>query len=994
MQLHVCFESVQISASILLSSLCPKNILGKLQTSKIFERLKLTIKMSKSVNYIKSASRLRNELRSRTVHERDITNERAPPGLRGRELGMWYAQRSKQRKEKELEKKLLSGPSIYLPSEKVEQLKKEIVTLQANTSSDLSSRVDSSHFSRYRSANFMELIKTEKEAIKLHRSSELDKRLYDDFQMTTKTKGYTQMLEFRQKLPSFQHIDEIIDLVTQNNVVLIAGKTGCGKTTQVAQYILDHALTNMEGSKTKIICTQPRRIAATSIAERVATERGEELGHSVGYQIRLEKIPPRSIGSILFCTTGVLLKFLEISPTLNEYSHIIIDEIHERNAITDVCLALIKKIIEHRKDLKVILMSATLNEEKFVEYFNDCPVIHIEGITYPVEELFLEDIVEETGFDNFSKDTRKEPIWCQYKYKKQRINQANSFEMIVGNYVNSLRGKYSQKTINTLKNPATETIDLKFIQHLIQYICCNKPSGAILVILPGFTMISQLHDSLLKDFPPSKFIIYPLHSLLTGNDHRNIFRKPPDGVRKIIVSTPLSETSITIEDVVYVINAGKMRRPFFDFDKGATIFEDEWITKANEIQRKGRAGRVQKGICYHLYTRGRSNVLEPFEKPEILRIRLEETILSLKVLCIQDVRHFMTTLIDVPEMSQIDASVNCLRRIGALTDKEELTPLGLHLAQLGVHPKVGKMLLLASIFSCFDPIASISAALSFKSPFYTVMGKEDLCNRAKRKFSPDSDQLAVANAITQWRTDSINQRSFCHSNFLSHSTMVMLDRMKSQFVQSLYYSKFLNDSQTGGIENNRNSENVDLLKAIVGGGTYPNIAYRSIKIRKGRRIDKIITTESKRTKLLPSSVNGDPNAQYEPGFMVFQELNKFTHNYYITETTSNVSPFGILLFGDEIVCEVRDGVHYISVGGMIEFRCNSDTIDIVVALRDNFNRLIENKILKAAPVSWDSDEGKLLTVIMDLLTVRNLYEDYKYQDVSDDDDDDEIKQSN
>lgn len=709
------------------------------------------------------------------------------------------------------------------------------------------------------------------------------------------------------------------------------------------------------------------------------------MGNSIGYQIRLEKTSPRSVASILFCTTGVLLKFMEASSALREYSHIIIDEIHERNAITDVCLALIKQIIEHRKTLKVVLMSATLNEQKFAEYFNDCPIVRVEGVTYPVKELFLEDILEETGFDGFSKASKKEPVWCQFKYKHQRQNETNRFDVIVGNYANSLRGQYTQKTINILKNPETEKIDLKFIQHLIQHICNQKPDGAILVILPGFTLISQLHENLQKDFPASKFVIYPLHSMLTGNDQRNIFNRPPEGVRKIIVSTPLSETSITIEDVVYVINAGKMRRPYFDFDKGATIFEDEWITKANEIQRKGRSGRVQEGICYHLYSRGRSASLEPFERPEILRIRLEENILSLKVLCIQDVKWFLSTMIDVPDASVIESSIDCLQRLGTLTEKEELTPLGLHLAHWGVHPKIGKMLLFGSIFSCFDPIASISGGLSFKSPFYTVMGKEKLCNAAKWKFSSDSDQLAVANAMTEWtELRTSDQQRFCYNNFLSDSTMVMLDRMKSQFAQLLHHSQFLSSFQCDGAENNRNSDNVDLLKVIIAGAAYPNIAYRNVKIKKGRRIDIIKTMGRKNLKLLPSSVNGDPAAMYDSGFIVYHEMNKFTHSYFITETTSNVSPFGILLFGDKINIEMRenDGGSSISVGDMIEFRCNRDTAELIVTIRDEFSRLLDAKILESSPILWDSSEGELLKLILVLISTR--IGSYELSDVSDD----------
>ncbi|XP_037042409.1 ATP-dependent DNA/RNA helicase DHX36 [Bradysia coprophila] len=942
--------------------------------------------MSKSFKYRQVASRLRNELQNRKSASssnaaENVADDVRPPGLRGREIGLWYAKRNKMLKEHELKGErqhdMLSGPKISLPEKVVDRMKKEIDDVQADIAKDSSSQTVQTDFSRYRETDFMKLIQTDEEPQSSQQSSDLDTRLCEEFNVTTKTEKYEEMFQFRQRLPSFQHKDEIVDAVKRNQVLLVAGNTGCGKTTQVAQYILDDALMNMEGSKTKILCTQPRRIAATSIAERVASERGEELGHSIGYQIRLEKTPPRSIASILFCTTGVLLKFMEQSPNLSEYSHIIIDEIHERNAITDVCLALIKKITEHRKSLKVILMSATLNEERFAEYFNDCPIIRIAGLTYPVQDFFLEDILEETGFDNFTK-RRKEPVWWKYKKPVQEATP------IIQSYANSLRQKYSQKTIDLLKRPETENIDLAFIQHIIMHISNTKPSGAILVFLPGFSVISKLYDNLQKDFPPSSYRIYPLHSLLTGSDQREIFNKPPEGVRKIIISTPLAETSITIEDVVYVVNAGKMRRPYFDFERNAKVFEDEWITQANEIQRKGRAGRTQPGICYHLYTRARSRHLKPFEKPEILRVRLEENILTLKVLCIQNVKWFASTMIDVPKESVIESSISCLQRLGALTENEELTPLGLHLANLGVHPKIGKMLLLGSIFSCFGPISSISAGLSFKSPFFTLMGKEKLCDEAKRKFSSDSDQLAVANAMAEWKMSSRNRKDFCYTNFLSNSTMGMLDRMRSQFAQLLHHSRFLSNAQCDSQENNRNSENVDLLKAVIAGGVYPNIAHRVVKIRS--RKDCIRTVERKGLRLLPSSVNNDPKAHYDPGFIVFDEMNKYTTNYFLTETTSNVSPFGIILFGDKINVGVKDNINFISVGDMIEFRCDRSTADMIVALRDEFNCLLNKKILESSSILWDSSEGKLLQIIMDLISTHNSYENHEFDETSDNDD--------
>jgi ATP-dependent RNA helicase DHX36 len=714
----------------------------------------------------------------------------------------------------------------------------------------------------------------------------------------------------------------------------------------------------------------------------VASERAEELGVSVGYQIRLEKVAPRKVGCINFCTTGVLMKFMEIDPALNDYSHIIIDEIHERNVQTDICLALIKQIVRYRKNLKIILMSATLNAESFSQYFNDCPKIHIEGFTHAVQDLYLEDVLEETGFNNFQRP-RKEPVWVQHKMHNKR--RADDFEVIVGNYASSLRGRYSQSTINCLLNPQTEFIDPGFIETLIHHISYNKPAGAILVILPGYSVISKLFENLQASpqFPSSKFVIYPLHSLLTGSDQRSIFIRPPEGVRKIILATPLAETSITIDDVVYVINAGKMRKPSFDFDRNAKVLEDQWITKANETQRRGRAGRVQPGVCYHLYSRARSNSLEAFEQPEILRIRLEEVLLTIKVLCIKNIKPFLSTLIDIPTDKAVDPSINLLQRLGALTDNEELTPLGLHLARLAVHPQIGKMLLFSSIFSCFDPISSVAAALSFKSPFYNVMGKEDQCNNAKRRFSNDSDQLAAANAMKEWKEVQHDLRGFCYRNFLSHSTLMMLDRMKSQFTQSLYQSKFLGDNRSDDDDNNFHSENIDVLRAVICGGLYPNIAYRFMRISRNKRIERI-KSGGKTVKLIPSSVNCDDGSVYDPGYMVFHELQKFTGGFFVMETTANVGPYAILMFGDRIAPETISDTHFISVSDIVKFRCNQQTAQLIIDLRDCLNQLLEKKIAEPSPTAWDSDEGKVLKAIVELISVTSS----SFKDFEQDDDDD------
>lgn len=695
---------------------------------------------------------------------------------------------------------------------------------------------------------------------------------------------------------------------------------------------------------------------------------------------------PRSCGSIEFCTTGVLLKFIETNQALYNYTHIIIDEIHERDIHIDVCLALLKKITSYRKDLKVILMSATLNAESYSKYFHNCPMMHIEGFTFAVKEIFLEDILEETGYDKFNdQNQRKQSIWVQSKLKKQQKGQEEEFDLTVGNYVRSLRGRYSDKTIQTLMNPNTENIDVQFIEYLIQMISYTKGEGAILVILPGFTVISKLHDNLKNNhkFPREKFVIHPLHSLLTGNDQRNIFIRPPIGVRKIILSTPLAETSITIDDIVYVINAGKMRKPFFDFERTATVLEDQWITKANETQRKGRAGRVQEGFCYHLYTRGRSMSLDIFETPEILRTRLEELLLTIKVVCIKDVKELIRTFIDVPDEPVIDNSIQYLQRLGALTEKEDLTPLGLHLARLACHPQTGKMLLFSSIFSCFDPISTVAASLSFKSPFYTVLGKEDSCNESKRRFSKDSDLLAMAQALFEWKRQKYS-RQFCYQNFLSDTILQMLERMKQQFSESLHKTNFLETSKCEEASINQHSENIDVLRAVICASLYPNIAFRAVKVSRNRQ-RQIVKTASRSVKLFPSSVNSDKSSTYDPGFLVFHQQQKLNNQIFLMETTSNVRPFAILIFGDRISTKYEENTHYISVGDIVQFKCSSDTAELIVELRKSFNRVLEKIIAEPTSIERNSADGKLLREIIELFS----FDSKNTFVVEDDDDSDE-----
>ncbi|KAJ7375602.1 ATP-dependent RNA helicase dhx29, partial [Desmophyllum pertusum] len=400
----------------------------------------------------------------------------------------------------------------------------------------------------------------------LNQNTDLDKKLTEGQQTKVKSGSarYRAMQEFRKKLPAYEQKEELLQLINSEQVLVISGETGCGKTTQVAQFILDDAIARGCGSTCRVMCTQPRRISAISVAERVAAERDEKCGEngSVGFQIRLESKLPRKQGSILYCTTGVLLRWLVSDPLLLGTSHIILDEIHERDILSDFLIIILKDLLPKRPDLKLILMSATLNSEMFSAYFGNCKMSHIPGFTFPVQELYLEEIIEKTGYEVKEKAVgfgRKQPRWKQHKRTKssakdRRLEKSNAWltesqwddnEMEWQQYLHSIRGRFSPKTITTLQNMDLEKIDFQLLVRVITHISLRMEEGAILVFLPGWDDISKLHDNLKKQTLFSltdKFCIIPLHSMMPSAKQHEVFDRPPKGVRKIVIATNIAET--------------------------------------------------------------------------------------------------------------------------------------------------------------------------------------------------------------------------------------------------------------------------------------------------------------------------------------------------------------------------------------------------------------------------------------------------------------------
>lgn len=444
-------------------------------------------------------------------------------------------------------------------------------------------------------------------------------------------------------------------------VSVISGETGCGKSTQVPQFILDEYFAKLASQNdfagckniepVQIICTQPRRLTAIAIAERVSNERCERVGTVIGYQIRLEN-KVSAATRLTFCTTGLLLRRLQSDPMLEAISHIIVDEVHERSEESDFLLLILKEMLEKRPNLRIILMSATLNATVFSDYFRGTPVLDIPGRTFGVEQFFLEDILERTKYvmEQDSKFTRK-----LTKDEYQQLEQ-NFEDVLVNNSSPPPRLRderlsliemyaryrdYSRIVCKTLFQIDPMRINPELIETVLRHIVDDASDwpqeGTILVFLPGLGEIQTVHealsDSSVFSVQANRFVIVPLHSTLTNEEQALVFKKAPIGKRKIVLTTNIAETSITIDDCVFVIDCGQMKEKRFDSNRNMESLELTWVSRANAMQRKGRAGRVMPGICVHLYTRHRFThhfLGQPV--PEIQRVPLDQLLLRIKTL--------------------------------------------------------------------------------------------------------------------------------------------------------------------------------------------------------------------------------------------------------------------------------------------------------------------------------------------------------------------------
>lgn len=766
------------------------------------------------------------------------------------------------------------------------------------------------------------------------------------------TAPYQIMLQTRVLLPMFLFREAALATIKSNQVTILCGETGCGKSTQLPAYIVEDCLAG--GEECKVLCTEPRRISAISLAHRVSQELGESLNEVgtasslVGYAVRLET----KIGvltRLIYATVGVVLRMLESSGDLSEYTHLIIDEVHERSIETDFLLVILKGIMIRRPELKVILMSATVDSARFSTYLNNAPIIEVPGRTFPVNTYYLEDAIELTHYAGNSQNQ-----------KSNHNEEDDESDHGASGISKELQG-YSQMTRDVLAEYDEYRIDFQLIVSLMEAVV-TKPelapySKAILVFLPGIGEIRELND-LLAGHPAFNGRIHPLHSSVSSEEQQAAFEIPPVGDMKIVLSTNIAETGVTIPDVTCVIDTGKHKEMRFDERRQLSRLVQAFISKANAKQRRGRAGRVQEGICFHLFTKKRHDeLLAPQQTPEMLRLSLQDLAMRVKISGLGDIEETLGFALDPPSPKNIRRAIDQLIEVGALTSTEELTPLGRQLAKLPLDAHLGKLCLLSAVFGCLDAGLTICAMLSSKSPFLTPFGARQQADIARLAFTRgDSDLLTVYNAYCAWRRVSEkpneNVYAFCRKSFLSPQILGNIEDLKAQILQSMGDTRMLKQASVnlpkGRGHNKRgfvkiapefdeNSTSDIVTSTVIAWAFYPKLL-----LRDGKGFRSVANSQP--ISLHPTSVNkGNVKINYLSYYSIMQSGNKFYNNTNATSTTIAYELPLVLLAG-EADFKLHAGLVSLD-SNRLKFKVKDwKTTYVLKMLRTRLTELVEHRI--------------------------------------------------
>ncbi|KAK7920648.1 prefoldin subunit 2, partial [Apiospora marii] len=542
---------------------------------------------------------------------------------------------------------------------------------------------------------------------------------------------YFNILKSRRDLPVSKQREEFLEMYHKSQILVFVGETGSGKTTQIPQYVLYDELPQLNNKL--VACTQPRRVAAMSVAQRVADELDVTLGEEVGYSIRFEdRTGPKTV--LKYMTDGMLLREAMHDHMMSRYSCIILDEAHERTLATDILMALLKQLAQRRPDLKIIVMSATLDAQKFQKYFYEAPLLAVPGRTHPVEIYYTPEAEKD----------------------------------------------YVEAAIRT-----------------VLQIHASEPEGDILLFLTGeeeiedtCRKISLEVDDMIREADCGPMMVYPLYGTLPPHQQQKIFDPAPKPLkkggkpgRKCIISTNIAETSLTIDGIVYVVDPGFSKQKIYNPRIRVESLLVSAISKASAQQRAGRAGRTKPGKCFRLYTeKAFKDELIEQTYPEILRSNLANTVLELKKLGVEDLVHF--DLMDPPAPETMMRALEELNYLACLDDEGELTQLGSMASEFPLDPALAVMLISSPEFYCSNEILSITGLLSVPNIFVRPANRRREADEMKNQFRhPDGDHLTMLNVYhafkgAEGRGEDVKQ--WCHQHYLSHRHLKSADNVRTQ----------------------------------------------------------------------------------------------------------------------------------------------------------------------------------------------------------------------
>ncbi|MGH0154625.1 UNVERIFIED_CONTAM: hypothetical protein FKN15_037819 [Acipenser sinensis] len=528
----------------------------------------------------------------------------------------------------------------------------------------------------------------------------------------------------RKHLPIYQAREQLINQLRQLHSAVLIGETGSGKTTQIPQYLFEAGI----GRQGLVAITQPRRVAAISLATRVSEEKRCQLGKLVGYTVRFEDVTSAET-KLKFMTDGMLLREAIGDPLLQRYTVVILDEAHERTVHTDVLFGVVKAAQKKRREqnkfsLKVIIMSATMDVDLFSQYFNNAPVLYLEGRQHPIKIFYT-------------------------------------------------------------KQPQTDYLQAALIS-LFQIHQEAPSSHDILVFLTGQEEIEAMARTcrdIAKHLPDScgQMVVIPLYASLPHTQQLRVFHTAPKGCRKVILSTNIAETSITISGIKFVVDTGMVKAKRYNPDSGLEVLAVQRVSKAQAWQRTGRAGQEDSGVCYRLYTEDQFDQFNNMTVPEIQRCNLASVMLQLLALRIPNVLTF--DFMSKPSPEAVRAAIEQLDLLGAverMDDQVTLTPMGKKMASFPLEPRFAKTILLSSQFHCTEEVLTIVSLLSVDSVLYNPPSRRDDVLSVRRKFiSNEGDHMTLLNIYWAFKNVKGN-KDWCRENFVNSRNMALVSEVRSQ----------------------------------------------------------------------------------------------------------------------------------------------------------------------------------------------------------------------